>query len=91
MGFLISIVRDAAVYRADIDALFSGKGTGTFSAFGRIDDVDSFGLGDSGVGALRFTGTATYAFVGNLESHFLFLTSRLIGTYHYNQKIPYGK
>jgi hypothetical protein len=82
--FLIGLVRNTRINRADIGALFGGKRTNALGAPDRVNDVNSFSLGDGVVGAFRFAGAATDAFLGNFESHFSFLTSRQIGNTYYS-------
>tara|TARA_B100000315_G_scaffold218491_1_gene219841 strand:- start:102 stop:446 length:345 start_codon:yes stop_codon:yes gene_type:complete len=69
MCFLMLRVKDAAVYRANVNALFGFRDTDTLGAFVGVNHIDCLLLGNCLIFTVWFTGTATDTLICNFICH----------------------
>ena len=66
VGFLVILIGNTAINRADLDALFVIMRADALGTLIRIYYINSFRFSDSLVGALGLAGSATYTLIRNL-------------------------
>jgi hypothetical protein len=73
--YIIGVHRNA-IDGTHFAALRRIKVADAFGAFVRVDDIDVLTLGDCAIRALGFANITVDAFVGDHQSHFLFLVTK---------------
>lgn len=71
LGFAATWVGMAGVHGTDLGTMGRPEGTDAFGTFARINDVNGIILKYRLIRTLRFSGSAAYAFVVDVISHFL--------------------